>query len=73
MSIFKSQFFDGQKWASFTSWLQKSEPGRWYIPFDEEKGLAEFILNGTRYYLGSEPSSLTKEDLIEGLKLTAAN
>lgn len=68
MSIFKSQLLDKDKWAKFVHWLQRKEPGRWYIPFDEEKGFAEFILNGTRYYLGSEPSSLTKEDIIEGVQ-----
>ena len=69
MTIFSCQL-DTEKWADFTDWLQKKEPNRWYIPYDEEKGLAPFILNGTRYYLGSEPSSLTKEDLIDGLKET---
>jgi hypothetical protein len=67
-AIFKSKLLDGYKWERFVNWLQHEEPGLWYIPFDKEKGLAEFILNGTRYYLGSEPSSLSKDDLIIGIK-----
>jgi hypothetical protein len=69
-AIFKSGLLESKKWARFTEWLQDEEPGRWYIPVSEKKGLAEFILNGTRYYLGSEPSSLTKEDISKGIKKT---
>jgi hypothetical protein len=70
MAIFKSRNLDERKWVEFTGWLQRTEPGCWYIPYYEEKGIAEYILNGTRYNLGSEPTTLSKQDLIDGIKLT---
>jgi hypothetical protein len=70
IAIMKSNLVDDKKWKRFTKWLQDKEPGRWYMPTSEEKVLAAFILNGTRYYLGSEPSSLTKEDISNGIKET---
>lgn len=68
MSIFKTSPIDEGKWLKVINWLNRTEPGRWYCPFnDDTQKHATFILNGTRSYLGSEPSELGHKELIEGL------
>ena len=57
------------KWKRFVDWLKTTEPDNWYVPVDvNTKKLAAFTLNGTRYYLGSEPTALGKEEFIEGIR-----
>lgn len=68
MAIMRSHFLADEKWNRFVRWLQEKEPDRWFVMFNEEKGFSEFILNGTRAYLTLEPTSLTKDDLIAGIR-----
>ncbi|MGZ5436985.1 MAG: hypothetical protein ACXWID_08350 [Pyrinomonadaceae bacterium] len=67
-AIMKSHFLPNEKWTRFVRWLQDREPGRWFVMFNEEKGFSEFILNGTRAYLTLEPSALSKDELIAGIR-----
>ena len=68
MAIFGGSLPKNQ-WRQFVDWLQTKEPDHWYVPVNTDTNeIAVFILNGTRSYLGSEPTSLKKEDFIEGIK-----